>query len=250
MDDTLVTGPKNICEGVVKELQKLWKTGDPEYLTPSTPFRFLGVKVVMTKLRLYLHQHIYADEFLQKHVGTFGTRVRGTTAAPESFSTKSSGGPPLKPDQENPQHQKQIKKAQQILGALFWLSTRSRLDLSYAVLMAALVQTRDLRELEVLLRRLLQHVSSHPHLGLRFPYPTSTYLSLEAFVDASFAPCGVRLHQGLAALLKVGHSQHLLQWNSARQKLVSQSSAQAELIAHVGGVHDENDKKERKKQQI
>ena len=137
MDDTLVTGPKNICEGVVKALQKLWKTGDPEYLTPSTPFRFLGVKVVMTKLGLYLHQHIYADEFIQKHVGTFGTRVRGTTAAPESFSTKSSGEPPLKPDPENPQHQKQIKRAQQILGALLWLSARTRPDLSYVVSMAA-----------------------------------------------------------------------------------------------------------------
>ena len=68
VDDTLVTGPKNICEGVVKALQKLWKTGDPEFLTPSTPFRFLGVKVVLTKFGLYLHQHFYADEFLKKHV--------------------------------------------------------------------------------------------------------------------------------------------------------------------------------------
>ena len=65
VDDTLVTGPKNICEGVIKALQQLWKTGDPEYLTPITPFRFLGVKVVMTKLGLYLHQHFYADEFLK-----------------------------------------------------------------------------------------------------------------------------------------------------------------------------------------
>ena len=134
--DALVTGPKNICEGVVKALQKLWKTGDP-------------VKVVLTKFGLYLHQHFYADEFLKKHVGTYGTRVRGTTAAPESFSTKSSGQPPLKPDQEDPQHQKQIKRAQQILGAVLWLSTRTRPDLSYAVAMAASVQTRDLRDLEV-----------------------------------------------------------------------------------------------------
>ena len=146
VDDTLVTGPKNICEGVVKALQKLWKTGEPEYLTPSTPFRFLGVKVVLTKFGLYLHQHFYADEFLKKHVGTYGTRVRGTTAAPES------GQPPLKPDPEDSQHQKQIKRAQQILGALLWLSTRARPDLSYAVAMAASVQMRDLRDLEVRLR--------------------------------------------------------------------------------------------------
>ena len=160
MDDTLARGPKNICEGVVKALQKLWKTGDPEFLTPSTPFQFLGVKVVLTKFGLYLQQHFYADEFLKKHVGTFGTRVRGTTAAPEWFSTKSSGEVLLKPDPENPQHQKQIKRAQQILGALLWLSTRTRPDLSYAVAMAASVQTRDLRDLEVRLRHLLQYVSS------------------------------------------------------------------------------------------
>ena len=158
-----------------------------------------------------------------------------------------SGEPPLKPDPENPQHQKQIKKAQQIPGALLWLSTRTRPDLSYGVSMAASVQTRDLRrELEVRLRHLLQYVSSHPHLGLHFPYPTSTYLSLETFTDASFAPCGAHSHQAFAILLKVGHSQHLLHWNSTRQKLVSQSSAEAELIAHVGGVHDEVTKKKRK----
>ena len=62
-----------------------------------------------------------------------------------------------------------------------------------------------------------------------------------------FAPCGVHSHQGLAVLLKVGHSQHLLHWNSARQNLVSQSSVKAKLIAHVGGVHDENDKEREEK---
>ena len=160
---------------MVKAPQKLWKTGDPEYLTPSTPFRFLGVKVVLTKFGVYLDQHFYADEFLKKHAGTYGTRVRGTTATPESFSTKSSGQPPLKPDPEDPQHQKQIKRAQQILGALLWLSTRTPPDLSYAVAMAASVQTRDLRDLEVRLRHLLQYVSSHPHLGLHYPYPTLNY---------------------------------------------------------------------------
>ena len=146
--------------------------------------------------------------------------MRGTTAAPESFSTKSSGQRPLKPDPENPQHQKQIKRAQQILGALLLLSARTRPDLSYAVAMAASVQTRDLRDLEVRLRHLLQYVSSHPHLGLYYPYPTSNYRSLETFTDASFAPSGSHSHQGFTVLFKVGHSQHLLHWNSTRQKLV------------------------------
>ena len=118
VDDTLVTGPKNICEGVVKALQKLWKTGDPEFLTPSTPFRFLGVKVVLTKFGLYLHQHFYADEFLKKHVGTYGTRVQGTTAAPESFSTKSSGEPPLKPDPRGPAAPKTDQKSSADLRCL------------------------------------------------------------------------------------------------------------------------------------
>ena len=97
--------------------------------------------------------------------------------------------------------------------------------------MAASVQTRDLRDLEVRLRHLLQFVSSHPHLGLYYPYPTSNCRSLETFTDASFAPSGSHSHQGFAVLVKVGHSQHLLHWNSTRQKLVSQSSAEAELIA-------------------
>ena len=188
VDDTLVAGPKNICEGAVKALQILWKTGDPEFLTPSTPFRLLGVKVVMTKFGLYLHEHFYADEFLKKHVGTFGTRVQGTTAAPESFTTKSSGEPPERPDPEDPQRQKQIKRAQQILGALLWINTRTRPDLSYAVSMAASVQTKDLRGLEVRLRHPLQYVSSHPHLGLCYPSHTSNYPSLETSLMLHLPP--------------------------------------------------------------
>ena len=101
--------------------------------------------------------------------------------------------------------------------------------------MAASVQTRDLRDLEVRLRHLFQYVSSHPHLGLSYPYPTSNYRSLETFTDASFASSGSHSHQGFAVLFKVGHSQHLLHWNSTRQKLVSQSSAEAELIALMTG---------------
>ena len=64
VDDTLVTGPKTMREGVAKALQKLWKTGEPEFLTPRNSFRLLGMKVVMTKLGLCLRQHFYADEFL------------------------------------------------------------------------------------------------------------------------------------------------------------------------------------------
>ena len=75
VDETLVTRPKNICERVVKALQKLWKTGEPEFPTPSNPFRILGVKVVMTEFGSCLHSHFYADKFLKEHVGTFGTRV-------------------------------------------------------------------------------------------------------------------------------------------------------------------------------
>ena len=101
--------------------------------------------------------------------------------------------------------------------------------------MAASVQTKDLRELEVRLRHLLQYMSSHLHLGLYYPYPSSSYRSLETFADASFAPSGSHSHQGFAVLYKVGHSKHLLHWNSTRQKLVLQSSAEAELIALMSG---------------
>ena len=48
-------------------------------------------------------------------------------------------------------------------------------------------------------------------------------------------PAGSHSHQGFAVLFKVGHSQHLLHWNSTRQKLVSQSSAEAELTALMSG---------------
>ena len=53
MIPSLVTGPKNICEGVVKALQKLWKTGDLEYLTPwnSLERSFMQAKCISVAMR-------------------------------------------------------------------------------------------------------------------------------------------------------------------------------------------------------
>ena len=145
-------------------------------LSSSHPLRFLGVKVEKLPDGLYVHQHFYVDELLRKHVGSYGTRVRGTTPAPESFTHTTQNHEPQPPDPNNPQHRDQIKRAQQIIGALLWMSTRTRPDLSYAVSMAALVQTRDLKELDVRLRHLLQYLGSqesHPHKGLHYKHPTS-----------------------------------------------------------------------------
>ena len=95
---------------------------------------------------------------------------------------------------EDLQHQKQIKRAQQILGALLWLSARTRPDLSYTVSAATSVPKKDLRELEVRLRHLLQYVMNpHPHFGLHFPCPTSWYLSLETSVVLEQCPAEIGL---------------------------------------------------------
>ena len=200
-----------------------------------TLFVFLGVKVEKLPDGLYVHQHFHVDELLRKHVGSYGTRVRGTTAARESFTHTTQNHEPQPPDPNNPQHRAQIKRAQQIIGALLRLSTSTRPDLSYAMSMAASVQTRDLKELDVRLCHLLQYLGSHPHKGLHYKHPTSTYRSLETCTGASSAPCGAHLHQGFAIKLQVGYTKHLLHWSSTRQKLVAQSSAEAELIALMTG---------------
>ena len=102
---------------------------------------WLVVKEDVLKERI---EDVSTPSTAKNHTGAFGTRVRGTTAAPESFSTKF-GRATSETQSRGPLAPIQIKRAQQILGALR-LSARTRPDLSYAVSMAASVQMEDLRE--------------------------------------------------------------------------------------------------------
>ena len=140
VDDFLTTGPPILVQDFMDTLRRLWKTSEPQRLSPSVDLTFLGVTIKMTPDALLLHQHNYTEELRREHSAHITARKRMTSGEPDHFRKAD----PLPPNPSNPEHQEWTKRGQRILGGLLWLSTRTRPDLAFAVSSTAQVLTRDL----------------------------------------------------------------------------------------------------------
>ena len=85
VDDFLSVGPPRLVHDVMDALRRLWKTSDPQYLTPTVELTFLGVTIRMTPEGLLLHQHHYTNDLLNEHSSHITARKRLTSGEPDHF---------------------------------------------------------------------------------------------------------------------------------------------------------------------
>ena len=155
VDDCLTVGQPETIEKFLSYLRRLWNTSDPQYLSQSS---VLGLTIQRSPSGLFLHQAQYAELLLEEHASHIPKRARTTTGEAESFKEEQKPAQP--PDMSNPEHLSWIKLGQKIIGALLWLSTRTRQDLSCAVSLASQALFKDLKKLKDRLRHLLQYTLS------------------------------------------------------------------------------------------
>ena len=234
VDDYLTVGQPETVEKFLSYLRRLWNTSDPQYLSQNSELPFLGLTVQRSPSGLFLHQAQYAELLLEEHTSHIPKRARTTTGEAESFKEEQNPAEP--PDMSNPEHLSWIKLGQKIIGALLWLSTRTRPDLSCAVSFASQALFKDLKKLKDRLRHLLQYLKSTKNLGLSYPFPkgASNKFSLTEFTvytDSSFAPAGKQSQAGIAVFLTYGTVRHLIHWQSGKEKKMAESSAESELYA-------------------
>ena len=105
VDDFLSVGPPRLVRDFIDALRRLWKTSDPQYLTPTVELTFLGVTIRMTPEGLLLHQHHYTNDLLAEHSSHITARKRLTSGEPDHFKKDD----PLPPDATNPDHQEWVK---------------------------------------------------------------------------------------------------------------------------------------------
>ena len=201
VDDYLSVGPHDIVTSFLEHLRSTWKTTEPVFLTPGMEFSFLGITL---------------EEVTPK-------RQRATTGEPEHFDKDAES-----PDMTNPEHVEWAKRAQKILGALLWLSTRTRADIACAVSLAAQSLWHDLDHLKTRLRRLLQYLNTTQTFGLLYTFPQkeqpSTLPEFTVFADSSFAPSGKGSQTGYVILLSFGNVRHLIHLHSTSEEKVAESS--------------------------
>ena len=224
VDDYLSVGPHDIVTSFLEHLRSIWKTTDPVFLTPGDEFSFLGITLEVTSVGLLLHQRTYTEDDTPK-------RQRATTGEPEHFD-KETKSPP---DMTNPEHVEWVRRTEEILGALLWLSARTRPDIACAVSLAAQPFCHNLDHLKIRLGHLLQYLSTTKTFGLLYTFPQkeqpSTLSEFTVFADSSFAPSAKGSQSGYVILLSYGNVRHLIHWHSTREKKVAESSAEAELYA-------------------
>ena len=233
VDDILGSGIEDLGEGVIRAVCEKWACSDPEKVgsDPSNPVRFLGLELYWSREgRLVVTQTAYAKDLLSRYTNEF---VASVQPLPQGLED-----PVAVP---NP-NAESIRKCQQVVGELLWLSIRTRVDLCFAVSKLAQWSTKDP---EFTFRQALQvlgYLSVTPSVGLVFAGPkdrdehnlvgTQDYThALQAYTDASHAPGGDRSHE--CTVLRCEGS--TVGWVSTRQPFCTQSSCEAELLSTTTG---------------
>ena len=131
-------------------------------------------------------------------------------------------------DEQEPSRE-DIRIAQVLTGELGWVTSRTRPDIAFAVsIMARMIhkQPKWVKETGMQVMRYLYGTTSW---GLNYTKIEEPEV-LNVLVDASYAPPheGYRSVQGAIYM----HGNNILMWSSSRQSFITQSTAEAELLAY------------------
>jgi hypothetical protein len=212
VDDFYVISNK---EKLFDKLKKLWVEHFQEVTEKSGDvYEYLGMVVNVTPQTVSVSQPSYVEKVLE----TFDFHKFKHTTKP----CPSPSEP--KPDDDEPVSSKEYLA---LLGSLNYLATNTRLDILYALSVAAQKATnptvKDLRDLY----QVLKFVGSTRDYGLEFQ--RSDVFKLECYADASHNchPDG-KGHMGL--LFRLGPEDAAFYAKSQKMKLVTLSSTETEYV--------------------
>jgi hypothetical protein len=208
VDDCILIGHPSSIQEMKKLLQSQFKMtdlGEMKY--------FLGIEVNRTSSSVTISQKKYITEMLEKF-GMADCRKTDTPAVP---TVKTFESPPL--DSSVPYRQ--------AIGALNYLSTCTRPDISYAVHFVARSMQNPTENDWVNVKRIFRYLKYSANFGIT--YSKSKEGKILGYSDASYAPESTdRKSTTGYVFLKNGGA---ISWKSKRQPIISLSSMEAEYIA-------------------
>ena len=138
-----------------------------------------------------------------------------------------------------------VRAAQAITGALLWIATRSRPDISFSVSKMGQMATKAPKITSEIGRQVLAYLNSTATLGIEFLFKAGAFFSehgnlslprtdgtIEIYSDASHSPGGDRSTQCVIILWRGSP----IVWESSRQPFTTLSSAESELVGMVHSV--------------
>ena len=216
VDDLMVTGKRDDARDVMDQLAKTFQMTSPEEVSETQEVTFCGYQIIQkTRTGFALHQQKYVQEVLQKH---------GVQCSESVPCLKISDGP----EEQDPARE-DIKQAQIVTDELGWLTSRTRPDIAFSVsIMARMIHKRPKWVKETGMQ-VLKYLHGSKSWGLNYTRIDDPTV-LNVLVDASYAPPheGYRSVQGAIYM----HGSNVLMWSSSRQGFITQSTAEAELLAY------------------
>jgi hypothetical protein len=259
VDDFLLFTEDEILQPLIDALNACWTLGSIRKLLPGQDVKYCGFNLRWTKSSVTskdyytLDQEDYIADMLRRHGMADGNGVDtpSTTEEEEAEGIEEVVNPVV------------VKQAQEAVGELIWVSSRTRVDLAYGVSQAAsIVSTRPAAALRChrihrYLRRIVSykmmaacgadHQDSEPALDraikerLEFDgelWPSDPVCRLphtvqvRGYGDASFCNPESKSTTGVVVMLGT----MAVAWRSRKQSLKSESSTEAEMVAQNEAV--------------
>ena len=243
VDDVLLAADEMTAESALTAIGQEWECAKPVQATVSQPVTFCGFEIQENEEKhgggFRLHQKSYEEDLLAKwNVTRSANQLNFKLPMPEDEA-----------NMERSQDAEMVRKAQASTGALLWLATRTRPELSVGVAAMSRLCTKDPAETLAIGGKIMEYLR-RPTLGLIYgstPGPIHgvrnqlqkprCVRTVEAFSDISYASTqGYRSVQGQVYY----YAGAPIMWNTNRQPFPTQSTAESELIslceALVGGL--------------
>jgi len=213
VDDGLVaTSSKELLEKCIIHLESKFE------ITSGDLDNFVGIQVERNATHMYLHQSVYIDKTLDrfkmadsKYASTpMRSDVKYTATGVVGVESKSVDVP-----------------YRQCIGALLYLATGTRPDISFAVNVLSRYSNNPRLVHWNGVKHLLRYLNHHRNYMIL--YHKDSAFMLEGFSDSDFAGCHDKRKSTTGLVLLLNNSPVV--WKSARQTLLATSTCEAEYIS-------------------
>jgi len=224
VDDILLIGDENQLEMVISKLEELFtitNLGRPRY--------FLGVKIEFRTDGIFLSQSSYTQKIIEM--------ANMCDAKPTLYPLPLSH--PLyeevKDLSTNDTQAMKMVPFRKVLGALLFLSTRTRPDISTAVSMIAKFQSNPSPSHWKMLKHVVKYLIGTKEFGILLP-SQSTDVEVLSWSDADWARDLSKRRSRTCLLITINNGPII--WTSKLQSTTAQSTAEAEFIALSSAVKE------------
>ena len=231
VDGALLFGSSESVRKLILEIKSRFDIKDMGPLTPTTPFKFLGMEIerkVGQPHGIVMKQERYAKLVLSR----FGMEDCKPGATPMAVGTKLDHEGDELPEEN---------RYQAIVGSLLYLAVKTRPDIAYAVGVLSRFMSCP-RQLHMqAAKRLLRYVSRHPGAGIffrgrSFSENRPPMFSCRLYSDADYAADPVMRKSTSGMLLTVNGAP--VTWKSKLQSVVALSTCELEFVAAAAAVRE------------